>query len=208
MVTEEDIIHCSKTRLGVNSAWPWKPYYSILDRMGKNCFGVYGVCGSGCNKDVWKSRASWAPLGEWKKKNLFFFAFRQSYDTCINVTIFFQGQNFYFNNWSPQKKPVNHDLYAFWRTKMPKWSREPNDRKVVLREQKIFFRRPGCSKEDEICSVINSSRPSDTCRCRSTKSSLVQIIVCCLFNIKPLSQPMLVNCELDPCEHIILVKLE
>ena len=36
------------------------------------------------------------------------------------------------------KKPANHELYAFWSTKMPKWSGEPNDLKVVLVEQKII----------------------------------------------------------------------
>ena len=51
MVTEEDIIHCSNARLGVNSAWPWKPYYSILDRMGKSYFRVCGVCGSGYSQE-------------------------------------------------------------------------------------------------------------------------------------------------------------
>ena len=37
-----------------------------------------------------------------------------------------------------QKKPGNDDLYAFCRTKMRKWSGEPNDLNVVLGEQKFF----------------------------------------------------------------------
>ena len=37
-----------------------------------------------------------------------------------------------------QKMPVNDDLYAFQRTKMPKWSGELNDLKVVLGKQKLF----------------------------------------------------------------------
>ena len=40
------------------------------------------------------------------------------------------------------KKPAHDDLYAFWRTEIPKWSWELNDIKVVLGEQKIFFRQP------------------------------------------------------------------
>ena len=52
---------------------------------------------------VWKSRASWAPLGERnvkkKKKYFFFLTFWHSYNTCINVTNVFQGQIFYLKYW-------------------------------------------------------------------------------------------------------------
>ena len=79
---------------------------------------------------------------EWnvKKKNLF--TFWHSYNTCINVINFNAdlGSNFLLKVLviSLQKKPANHDLYAFRRTKTPKWSGEPNDLKVVLGEQKFF----------------------------------------------------------------------
>ena len=39
---------------------------------------------------------------------------------------------------SSLKKTANNDLHVFRRTKPPKWSRKPNDLKVVLGEQKFF----------------------------------------------------------------------
>ena len=41
---------------------------------------------------------------------------------------------------------------------------------------------------------INSCTPSATYMCRWTRSALVQIMACCLFGTKPLSEPMLEYC--------------
>ena len=61
-------------------------------------------------------------------------------NTCIDVINFYSGSNFLLEILviSSQKKPANHDLYAFRRTKTAKWSGEPNDLKVVLGEQQTF----------------------------------------------------------------------
>ena len=48
---------------------------------------------------------------------------------------------------------------------------------------------------------VNSLRPSDEYMSVNL-SSLVQIMVCRLIGAKPLSEPMLDYCQLDPCEHI------
>ena len=45
---------------------------------------------------------------------------------------------------------------------------------------------------------INSSPPSATYMRRWTGSASVQIMACCLFDTKPLSNPMLHYCQLDP----------
>ena len=47
------------------------------------------------------------------------------------------------------------------------------------------------------CSWVNSVRLSDTYRCLETWPSLLQIMVCHLFCVKPLSEPMLTYCQLD-----------
>ena len=42
---------------------------------------------------------------------------------------------------------------------------------------------------------VNSLRPSDANRRHQPRPSLVQIIACCLFGTKPLSEPMLEYCQ-------------
>ena len=49
---------------------------------------------------------------------------------------------------------------------------------------------------------VNSSPPSAAYMRRWTGSALVQIMACRLDGAKPLSEPMLTYCELDPKEHI------
>ena len=63
------------------------------------------------------------------------------YDTCTNVPVFDSGSKFLLEILviSTQKNPMNDDLYAFQRTKVPKLSREPNDLKVALGEKKTFL---------------------------------------------------------------------
>ena len=47
---------------------------------------------------------------------------------------------------------------------------------------------------------VNWSRPSNSCMHQLTMPSLVQIMTCCQFGAKPLSEPMLVYyCFMDPC---------
>ena len=50
--------------------------------------------------------------------------------------------------------------------------------------------------------VLNSLRPRDTYMHHQTRALLVQIMACCLFDTKPLSEPMLVYCEMEPWKHI------
>ena len=49
---------------------------------------------------------------------------------------------------------------------------------------------------------LNSSPPGAAYMCRWTGSVLVQIMACRLISTKPLSEPMLIYCQLDPKEHI------
>ena len=49
---------------------------------------------------------------------------------------------------------------------------------------------------------INSLRPSDAYMRLQNIPTLLQIMVCRLFGTKPLSEPMLPNCQLDPWEQI------
>ena len=46
--------------------------------------------------------------------------------------------------------------------------------------------------------VVNSSPPSAAYVRQWTGSALVQIMACCLFVAKPLSEPMLGYCQMDP----------
>ena len=48
----------------------------------------------------------------------------------------------------------------------------------------------------------NSLKPSDTYICISITMSLVQIMACCLFSNKPLSEPMLNHCQLDSVDYV------
>ena len=52
------------------------------------------------------------------------------------------------------------------------------------------------------CMVINSSPPSDACMHQWTGSAMVQVMTCRLFGVKPLPEPMLIYCQLDPLEQI------
>ena len=57
--------------------------------------------------------------------------------------IFIQGQNFTWNTGDFfAKKPANHDLHTFRRTKTPRWSGEPNDLKSCAWRTEFFFRQP------------------------------------------------------------------
>ena len=53
---------------------------------------------------------------------------------------------------------------------------------------------------------VNSSPPSATYIRQWTRSALVQVMAYCLFNAKPLPEPMLAYCQLDSWE-LISVKL-
>ena len=46
--------------------------------------------------------------------------------------------------------------------------------------------------------LFNSLRPIAAYMHQQTKPTLVQIMACCLFGTKPLSEPMLIYCQLDP----------
>ena len=45
---------------------------------------------------------------------------------------------------------------------------------------------------------VNSSAPSATYMCQWIRSTFVQIMACPLFDTKPLCEPMLIYCHLDP----------
>ena len=47
---------------------------------------------------------------------------------------------------------------------------------------------------------VNSLRPSDAYMHRQPRTSLVQTMICCLFSAKPLSEPVLEYCLVDPWE--------
>ena len=49
-------------------------------------------------------------------------------------------------------------------------------------------------------SLINSLRPCDAYMRWQPRPSLVQVMACCLFGTKPLSEPMLAHCQLDHLE--------
>ena len=44
---------------------------------------------------------------------------------------------------------------------------------------------------------FNSSRMNDAYMCQQIMPSLVEIMSCCLYSAKPLSEPMLVYCQVD-----------
>ena len=50
--------------------------------------------------------------------------------------------------------------------------------------------------------LFNSSPPSATYMCQRTGPSLVQVMACRLFGAKPLPEPKLVYCQLDPWEQV------
>ena len=52
--------------------------------------------------------------------------------------------------------------------------------------------------------LINSLRPSDAYMHQKTRQSLVQIMAWRLFGAKPLSEPMMAYCQLDPRKHTSL----
>ena len=52
---------------------------------------------------------------------------------------------------------------------------------------------------------LNSLRPSDAYMRQWNESSLVQVMACCLFGTKPLSEPMLAYSLLDAWEHISVI---
>ena len=49
--------------------------------------------------------------------------------------------------------------------------------------------------------LFNTSPPSDAYMSQWIGPALVQIMACCLFDTKPLSEPMLRHCQLDLWEH-------
>ena len=51
-----------------------------------------------------------------------------------------------------------------------------------------------------VCVTFNSSPSSATYMRQWTRSTLVQVMVCCLFGAKPLPEPMLAYCQLDSWE--------
>ena len=63
------------------------------------------------------------------------------------------------------------------------------------------------SDSDELVGVGFGLRPNDTDMHHQKRPSLLQIMACCLFSNKPLSEPMLPYCQLDSWE-CISVKFE
>ena len=49
---------------------------------------------------------------------------------------------------------------------------------------------------------VNSSKPSDAYTRQYTILTLVQLMACRLLGAKPLPEPVLTGCQLDPWEHI------
>ena len=77
---------------------------------------------------------------ERRSENEKFFSFRHWYNTCINVIVFDSGWKLLPKILviSTQKMPANDDLYAFRRTNMPNWSREPNNLKLCLENRNFL----------------------------------------------------------------------
>ena len=48
--------------------------------------------------------------------------------------------------------------------------------------------------------IFNSSPPSIEYICQGTGPALVQVMVCRLFDVKPLPEPTLIYCQSDPSE--------
>ena len=68
-------------------------------------------------------------------------------------------------------------------------------------EKSIIFYITNISSQWQVCSpgiCFNPSPPRATYIRQGTGSALIQIMACRLFWAKPLSQPMLVYCQLDP----------
>ena len=74
---------------------------------------------------------------------------------------------------------------------------QPSITKVSIKSTSIKFHSnlPGANELS-----INSSPPSAAYTRQWIGSALVQIMACRLFGAKPLSEPMLGNCQLDPWE--------
>ena len=78
-----------------------------------------------------------------------------------------------------------------------------NDVHVATARFCEYFSTHIISKEKCIIHVyqrINSLRPSDAYICGQPRQSLVQIMACRLFGAKPLYEPMLSYCQLNPLE--------
>ena len=61
---------------------------------------------------------------------------------------------------------------------------------------------PKSVTQGTLIKFINSLRPRDAYMRHQSRPSLVQIMACRLCGTKPLSEPMLDYCKLDPWEHI------
>ena len=82
---------------------------------------------------------------------------------------------------------------------------EINDQRFINPHPRSQWGRPpGLLWSSHVCwiGIVNSLRPSDAYMHPQTTSSLVQIMACHLFGAKPLSELMMVYCQLDPKEPI------
>ena len=64
----------------------------------------------------------------------------------------------------------------------------------------LHFKRISHIAQGGLAPIFNSLRPTDAYLRHQPMSSLVQIMACHLFGTKPLSQPILYYCQLDPKE--------
>ena len=121
------------------------PQRPLVRCLGRPCVAIIGrwLPTKSWQQGVWKSPALRVLLGERKKKKkiyLFFFLLFGIHIILAQMSwIFIQGQIFYLKYWSFLYKKA-HESWSVCipEKKMPKWSGEPNELKVVLGEQKIF----------------------------------------------------------------------
>ena len=87
-----------------------------------------------------------------------------------------------------------HSTWPLWCMKPHLWAQSGNIR--ICWQTSIFVK----CKWMLLWNYINSSPPSAAYMHQWIRSALVQIMACRLFSTKPLSEPMLGYCQLDPFE--------
>ena len=78
--------------------------------------------------------------------------------------------------------------------------KRPYDAEIARRNALGNVLEPGASNRDNTVNCLNSSGPSDTYMRQYNIPTLLQIMACRLVIVKPLSEPMLTFCQLDPKE--------
>ena len=97
------------------------------------------------------------------------------------------------HRWIPLTEASDAELWCFLWSAPEQMGNQTIEPPVIKTQSRSLWRH---------CNGFNALRYSDTIWCQITRSSMCQVVTCRLFVTRPLPEPMMPYCPLDPYEAI------